>query len=137
MVRKPRLISGYSFSTLTVALLGAALSCLAAQPSQPYGIAKRASNKPYLAMPERADGVIPPRLSQTGAFTDTPNLVPAPGLIPYDLVVPFWSDGADKGRWMAAPEGSKIKFSATSEWGFPKGTVFVKHFELPIEERNP
>jgi uncharacterized repeat protein (TIGR03806 family) len=137
MVPKLRLISGCNLSTLAVALLGTALFCLAAQPSQPYGIAKRTSSKPFLSMPERADGVIPPLLSQTGAFTDTPNLVPAPGLIPYDLVVPFWSDGAGKERWMAAPDGGKIKFSATGEWGFPKGTVFVKHFELPIDERTP
>lgn len=137
MMPNPRLISGHSLSMLIAGLLGAALSCLAAKPSEPYGIAKRASTKSFLSMPERADGVIPPLLSQTGAFTDTPNLVPAPGLIPYDLVVPFWSDGAGKERWMAAPDGGKIKFSTTSEWGFPKGTVFVKNFELPLDERNP
>jgi uncharacterized repeat protein (TIGR03806 family) len=123
--------------TCVAALLGTALCCVAAQTSPRYGIVERKPTKPYLSMPERADGTLPPLLSQTGAFTDTPNLVPAPGLIPYGLVVPFWSDGAGKERWMAAPDGGKIKFSATSEWGFPKGTVFVKHFELPIDERNP
>jgi uncharacterized repeat protein (TIGR03806 family) len=137
MVPKTRLFSGCSLTTFAEVLLGIALSCLAAQPTQPCGIAQRTAIKPFLSMPERADGLIPPLLSQTGAFTDTPNLVPAPGLIPYDLVVPFWSDGAGKERWMAPPDGGKIKFSATGELGFPKGTVFVKHFELPIDERNP
>src|SRR5690349_19410402 len=110
MVPKTRLISGCSLTTFAVALLGTALSCLAAQPTQPYGIAQRTATKPFLSMPERADGLIPPLLSQTGAFTDTPNMVPAPGLIPYDLVVPFWSDGAGKERWMAAPDRGTIKF---------------------------
>lgn len=117
------------------ALLSIALYCPAAQ--QPYGVDKRTPPKPYLNMPDRADGAIPPLLSQTGAFADTPNLVPAPSLVPYDLIVPFWSDGAGKERWMAAPANSKIKFSPSSEWLFPTGAVFVKHFELPTNERNP
>jgi uncharacterized repeat protein (TIGR03806 family) len=93
-------------------------------------------------MPERADGTMPPLLSQTGAFKDTVHLVPDPGLIPYDLVVPFWSDGAGKTRWMAAPNGSpegatKIKFTPKGEWTFRPGTVFVKHFELATNESRP
>jgi uncharacterized repeat protein (TIGR03806 family) len=137
MVPKARLDAVTSTLTFIAALLGTTLSCLAAQSSHPYGITDRKPTKPYLSMPERADGALPPLLSQTGAFADTPNLVPAPGLIPYDLIVPFWSDGAGKARWMAAPDGGKIKFSPTGEWVFAKGTVFVKHFELPIDERNP
>src|SRR5206468_1691826 len=31
----------------------------------------------------------------------------------------------------------KITFSATNEWTFPPGTVFVKHFELPGDDNNP
>jgi uncharacterized repeat protein (TIGR03806 family) len=120
---------------LTAAFLGIALYAPAAQ--QPYGINERRPSKPYLNMPERGDALLPPLLSQTGAFADTPNLVPAPGLIPYDLIVPFWSDGAGKERWLAAPANAKIKFSATGEWVFPKGIVFVKHFELPVDERKP
>lgn len=122
---------------LAAVLLAITIRCPAAQSSQPYGIDKRTPAKAYLNMPERGDGVLPLLLSQTGAFADTPNLVPAPGLVPYDLIVPFWSDGAGKGRWMAAPVDGKIKFSPTGEWVFPKGAVFVKHFELPIDERNP
>lgn len=87
-------------------------------------------------MPARADAAFPPLLSQTGAFKDIRHFVPADGLIPYDLVVPFWSDGAEKTRWISVPEG-KIQFSPTNEWVFPKGTVFVKTFELPTNETNP
>jgi hypothetical protein len=45
-------------------------------------------------------------------------------------VVAFWSDGTSKSRWVAIPS-EEIKFSATGEWIFPAGTVFVKNFELP------
>jgi uncharacterized repeat protein (TIGR03806 family) len=86
--------------------------------------------RPFLNMPPKASGAIPSRLSGTGAFADMKGLVPAPGLVSYELNVPFWSDGADKQRWMALPAGTKISFSPTAEWGFPAGTVFVKHFQL-------
>jgi uncharacterized repeat protein (TIGR03806 family) len=104
--------------------------------SLPYGLASRTPSKPYLNMPARADGRIPPLLSQTGAFSDVRHLVPSKQLIPYDLIVAFWSDGAVKTRWVAVPK-EKIKFSATGEWIFPAGTVFVKNFELPTDPANP
>ena len=31
--------------------------------------------------------------------------------------------------WIAVPGGERIRFSATGAWGFPAGTVLVKHFE--------
>jgi uncharacterized repeat protein (TIGR03806 family) len=85
-------------------------------------------------MPPRADGDIPLLLSQTGAFRDTATLTASDALIPYDLIVPFWSDGADKQRFIAVP--GKIAFSPTGEWVFPPGTVFVKTFELPTDAAN-
>jgi uncharacterized repeat protein (TIGR03806 family) len=96
----------------------------------------RVAPKPYLLMPQTAEGRIPALLSQTGVFKDTPNLVPSDGLIPYDLIVAFWSDGASKLRWIAAP-AEKIGFSPTGEWTFPPGVVFVKTFELPLDAANP
>jgi uncharacterized repeat protein (TIGR03806 family) len=96
----------------------------------PFGIGARIATKPYLGMPSEADGQIPPLLSQTGVFSDTPKRIASPGLIPYDLNVAFWSDGADKSRWIAVPAG-QILFSASGEWRFPAGTVFVKNFDLP------
>jgi uncharacterized repeat protein (TIGR03806 family) len=86
-------------------------------------------------MPSDADGQIPLLLSQTGVFADTPKRIASPGLIPYDLNVAFWSDGADKSRWIAVPPG-QIFFSASGEWRFPAGTVFVKNFDLPAATRG-
>src|SRR4051794_13353980 len=82
-----------------------------------------------LNMPPDERGVIPPRLAQTGAFADTQALTPNPMLPAYALNFPFWSDGAEKRRWLATPRGATIQFSPTGEWHFPAGTVFVKHFE--------
>lgn len=86
----------------------------------------------------------PMLLSQTGAFSDLLSLTPAPGIIPYKVNAPLWSDGAEKQRWIALPNDGvhdspeeQITFSANGNWQFPAGTVFIKHFELPIDENNP
>ena len=102
----------------------------------PYGLDARIATKPYLGMPSEADGPIPPLLSQTGVYSDTAKRITNPGLIPYDLNVAFWSDGADKSRWIAVPAG-QIAFSPAGEWRFPAGTVFVKNFDLAPDAANP
>ena len=98
--------------------------------------ASRPKPAAYLHMPDRSDGPLPALLSQTGAFKDTRELIPGDGLLPYELNVTFWSDGAHKSRWMALPD-AKISFASRGEWMFPAGTVFVKHFELATNESNP
>jgi uncharacterized repeat protein (TIGR03806 family) len=120
---------------ISLALLLLAVSVGCTQPA-PYGLAARVAAKPYLQMPARADGKIPLLLSQTGVFSDTAKRIPSTGLMPYELVVAFWSDGADKSRWLALPSGN-IAFSATGEWRFPPGTVFVKNFDLPTDAAHP
>jgi uncharacterized repeat protein (TIGR03806 family) len=102
-----------------------------------YGLDSRPKSKAYLAMPPNADGALPQLLSETGAFQDTPDAVPAAALVPYDLIVPFWSDHAAKSRWVSVPDDQKIKFASTGEWTFPRGTVFVKTFALATNELNP
>src|SRR5258708_1706401 len=119
-----------------VALAGAPMAHAANNSRPPYGLSARIAPEAYLGLPRLAGGNVPPLLSQTGAFSDTRNLIPAGGLIPYDIVVPFWSDGAAKSRWVAVPNG-KIKYSPTGDWTFPRGTVFVKTFELPTDAADP
>lgn len=72
----------------------------------------------------------PTRLSDTGLFDDTAALVTSPALLPYDVTVPFWSDGADKRRWLFVPPGERVTYDPQGAWQFPVGTVTVKHFEL-------
>ena len=90
-----------------------------------------------LNVPSNACGSIPKLLSQTGAFQDVTNLTPANYLLPYDLNVSFWSDGAEKSRWACVPPGEIIHFSPANEWSFPPGTVFVKNFQIVTDETHP
>ena len=98
-----------------------------------------------LRLKRRVDVPEPPgRLSELGAFTDLASLQAAPGLIPYQVNAPLWSDRAEKKRWMAIPndgryddETEQIDFKPTGSWNFPEGTVFVKHFELPTTDGGP
>lgn len=126
-----------------LAMGGATLTRLSAKNiTALHGLDARPAAKAYLQMPPRANGQMPPLLSQTGAFHDTRQLIPSPSLIPYDLNVSFWSDGASKSRWISVPNdaasrNSKIGFAPTGEWTFPIGTVFVKHFEISTDETHP
>ncbi|HWX22167.1 MAG TPA: chitobiase/beta-hexosaminidase C-terminal domain-containing protein [Candidatus Binatia bacterium] len=110
------------------------------EPAKAYGLTSRPAAKPYLLLPETASGSLPALLSQTGAFNNTRDLIPSESLIPYDLNVAFWSDGASKSRWISIPSGptnAQITFSPTGEWNFPNGTVLVKHFEIATNEERP
>jgi uncharacterized repeat protein (TIGR03806 family) len=92
-----------------------------------------------LARPARAAPPLPPRLSMTGLFRDVSTLEPHEYLVPYEVNLPFWSDGTVKRRWISLPTQSsgaelpaeKITFSREGSWRFPSGTVFVKHFDAP------
>lgn len=72
----------------------------------------------------------PARLSETGCFADLASLTPAMGVLSYDVALPFWSDGADKRRWVVLPPGGRVTPSDEGPWRFPVGTVFIKHFEI-------
>ncbi|MGI8967413.1 MAG: PQQ-dependent sugar dehydrogenase, partial [Limisphaerales bacterium] len=82
--------------------------------------------------------VLPPTLADTGAFTNLTSLTPFDGILPYDLNVPFWSDNAKKTRWFSVPNTNlTIAFNRTSNWQFPTGTVWIKHFELELTNGIP
>ena len=82
----------------------------------------------------------PARLSELGVFADLETLTPIPGIIPYDVQSPLWSDRATKKRWIALPNDGtfdspqeRITFRKNRDWDFPVGTVFIKHFDLPTQ----
>jgi uncharacterized repeat protein (TIGR03806 family) len=89
----------------------------------------------------RSEQELPPEfprlLSETGAFRDTARLIPATGMIPYEIQAPLWSDGAVKTRWVAVPELGGVQVSEMDPWRMPDGTVFVKHFEMAMDEGQP
>jgi len=80
------------------------------------------------------------KLSDLQVFADMTTLAVVPGILPYTVNSPLWSDGAEKKRWIALPNdgthdspSEQIVFSAEEDWKFPEGTVFIKHFELPTD----
>lgn len=130
--------------------LSLVLACaLLATMSMPYGLDAPEPFGAYLdgafpmSTPSGSNGV-PQLLSETGAFADLATLEPAAGFIPYALNQPFWSDGAEKHRWIAIPNdgthdtpAEQIVFSEEELWTFPPGTVAIKHFELPLDHADP
>ncbi|MBT8099957.1 MAG: PQQ-dependent sugar dehydrogenase [Gammaproteobacteria bacterium] len=68
-------------------------------------------------------------LSASGCVSASDVTQPNSGLVPYTLNAPFWSDGADKDRYIGIPDGTTINFS-TGDWSFPNGSVIVKNFRL-------
>jgi uncharacterized repeat protein (TIGR03806 family) len=110
----------------------------------PYGLTNAGTMPAFFNLPSTYYGSLPPLLSQTGVFTNTPNMSPAGGLIPYQPIVALWSDNALKIRYLAVPNNGapytpdeQIGFAPTGAWSFPAGTVFVKTFELQTNETNP
>ncbi|MDB4964710.1 MAG: hypothetical protein JWN44_399 [Myxococcales bacterium] len=72
----------------------------------------------------------PDRLSKTGCVDPNAPRSPAPGLIPYGVSSPLWSDGADKERFMALPDATTIAIGDDGHFEFPIGTVLMKSFRL-------
>lgn len=86
-----------------------------------------------------ADGpALPDMLSQTGCVEPAdPRRTPGRAL-EYALNVPFWSDGAEKRRWLFLPEGQAIAVGDDGDFDLPVGSVVVKSFfvaDAPVETR--
>ncbi|MEX2120529.1 MAG: PQQ-dependent sugar dehydrogenase [Pirellulales bacterium] len=86
----------------------------------------------------------PRKLSETGLFTSVAGHQVHPGLLPYSVNAPLWSDGAHKDRYLYLPPappgdgsgegaGQVAKFDFTSGdqgWNLPDGAIAVKSFAL-------
>ncbi len=72
---------------------------------------------------------IPDQLSDTGLFTDLSQLTPASGLIEYTVNHTFYSDGANKRRWIGVADGETVTFS-DDNWELPVGSFVVKQFDI-------
>lgn len=81
---------------------------------------------------------LPVLLSETSLFTSIRRLIPAPGLVPYEVNQPFWSDHAIKSRWFGLPPGdARVTFREDEPWDAPLGTVWVKHFDFNMSDVDP
>ncbi|MGO8701807.1 MAG: chitobiase/beta-hexosaminidase C-terminal domain-containing protein [Limisphaerales bacterium] len=131
--------SGLSSTSMPVSIT------ISAGGGLPYGLNTNATLAPFLNqnMPGSFAGAMPALLSQTGAFANTSNRDPAAGLISYAPNTPLWSDGAVKSRYLGLPNSGgllvptgQIGFAPAGPWSFPSGTVFVKNFDLVVNQTN-
>jgi uncharacterized repeat protein (TIGR03806 family) len=114
--------------------LTAVTSCLlAAAPGAPAQLVRQPNTTLTLSQSSP-----PPTLSTTGAFADLATLTPNAGIVPYAPNISFWSDYAQKLRWFSIPDiNQTMTFAADANWTFPAGTIWIKHFNLPIERTKP
>mgnify|MGYP000535432103 CR=1 FL=1 len=70
------------------------------------------------------------QLSQTGCADLNDPKLSSSGMIPYELNAPLWSDNADKLRWLALPDNTRINIQSDHDWTFPIGSVLRKDFVL-------
>ncbi len=109
------------------------------QQCNPTGITEGPDGELYLMyvggisklVRDPAPAEVPKKLSETVLFDDVAAMTTAPGLVPYAINSPLWSDGAAKQRWIAVPQGKEVAFAADGGLEFPIGTMFVKQFDLP------
>jgi uncharacterized repeat protein (TIGR03806 family) len=87
--------------------------------------------------PQVEPAAFPRRLSETGLFAEVKSHQFRPGVMPYSVNAPLWSDGAHKERWLAIPGDGQIGYKRTRGWEFPDGTVLVKSFALEREAGKP
>ncbi len=115
---------------------GIRLSSAALAGVPPYGVPSRGTLA-TLPLPPDLNSSPPATLSATGVFNNLASLTPSSGIIPYTPNAVLWSDAAFKNRWIAIPNNARIGFAATGEWTFPGGTIFIKEFELAVDDTNP
>lgn len=70
----------------------------------------------------------PAELACTGLYADFDAKVIAKTARLYAPAVSFWSDGYEKTRWIALPDGAPIDASDIDDWKFPVGTKVWKEF---------
>lgn len=110
----------FKYGYLTV--VGSILLMGCAQQNEP-----RVGEEPY------------PWLSQYHFFTgNLENLEPNPGVLPYDVITPLFSDYAEKARFVWMPEGRSASITQEEEtFIFPQDAVLIKNFYYPKDVRDP
>jgi putative heme-binding domain-containing protein len=93
----------------------------------------RLAHNPAASQPAK----FPQKLSETGLFRDVAKQIPADGVLPYEVNVERWADGAKGERWVAMPGTGKVAVAdkelgvlERGRWLFPEGTVFAKTYSV-------
>jgi len=71
---------------------------------------------------------LPKTLAEFGFFLDASADEPAPGVTPYRLNTPLFSDGADKHRFVYLPDGAEVGVGDQGLLQLPVGSALIKTF---------
>ena len=85
-----------------------------------------------------AGGGAKPLLSDYYFFTvPLAALAPAPGVFPYEVNAPLFSDYAEKARFVYLPAGQKMAYRPDAAFDFPAGAIIIKNFYYPHDAARP
>ena len=76
-------------------------------------------------------------LSEWQLFADIERQRPANRVLSFEVNSVLSADNAAKSRFLYLPEGALIGFSDSERWDLPLGTILVKTFWYPKDERDP
>ena len=94
--------------------------------------------KVLLAEDDPSGEPLPESLADTGVFQSLDTLTPNPGVTPYEINTPFWSDHAVKSRWVLLFQTNGLfGFDQDGPWQLPTGSAWVKHFEMEMVRGDP
>ena len=110
----------------SIALLSATLGlmCAAASPKPGVDTARLMSDPPALT------------LQAYGLFEDASGRRPAPGVTPYTLNTPLFSDYAEKRRYLYLPSGAAMTYRDRGVMDIPVGGVLIKTFGYRQDQRH-
>ncbi len=89
------------------------------------------------APPRAENRNFPTRLSDTGLFVSVKDHAVQPGVIPYSVNTPGWTDGANADRYLALPGDSQVDYTSSRGWNFPDGTVLMQTLSVDVPGRSP
>lgn len=119
----------FTFPGLAAAFIGCGflLFCSACQPNR----------EPAEPVPD-FEKIPYAKLSEYGFFRGKLRLLqPAPGVLPYDLITPLFTDYAHKARFVWMPPGAQAVPDERGYLLFPEHTVLVKNFYYPADFNKP
>lgn len=106
-------------------LLGLALALISAHPHP----------KPIVNDALILGDSLPAKLQDFGLLVD--GMTPAPGVRPYHLNTPLFSDYAEKYRFLYVPAGKTARVTGDGLIDLPIGSVLIKSFGYPADLRQP